>query len=386
MTNSLARPIRYGMVGGGRSALIGSVHRIAAQMDGNFELVAGALSSDAERAKASAADLRLSPERGYANYEEMAEAERARSDGIEAVVICTPNHVHAGPATAFLNAGIHVICDKPLTATLEEAEELHRVAKASGKVFVLTHNYTGYPMVREARSRVKSGELGEIRLVQVEYPQDWLATPLENTDHKQADWRTDPARSGPGGCVADIGTHAFHLARFVSGLRVDRLSADLATFVPGRPLDDNVHVMLKFENGARGMLWASQVAPGHENGLRVRIYGEKAGLEWVQADPNYLWVAELNRPRKLITRGGHGSGADAAKHIRVPPGHPEGYFEAFATIYTEAAEAIRASDGGKSIPADLLHPGIDDGLEGMRFIYACLDSSRKDSAWVHLEL
>ncbi|MDE0110847.1 MAG: Gfo/Idh/MocA family oxidoreductase [Albidovulum sp.] len=385
MTSSFARPIRYGMIGGGRNALIGSIHRIAAKMDGNFELVAGALSSEAERAKASAADLGLSPERGYATYEEMANAESGRPDGIEAVVICTPNHVHAGPAISFLNAGVHVICDKPLTATLEEAEELHRIVKASDKVFVLTHNYTGYPMVREARSRVQSGELGEIRLVQVEYPQDWLAKPLENTDHKQADWRTDPARSGPGGCVADIGTHAFHLARFVSGLRVDRISAELTSFVPGRLLDDNVHAMLKFENGARGMLWASQVAPGHENGLRVRIYGEKAGLEWVQADPNYLWLAELDQPRKQITRGGHGSGADAAKYIRVPAGHPEGYFEAFATIYTEAAAAIRACDAGESIPDDLLQPGIEDGLEGMRFIYACLESSRKNSAWVDLE-
>ena len=385
MTFYSANRIPYGMVGGGRNALIGSVHRLAANLDGNFELVAGALSSEPERARASAADLGLSPDRAYATYEDMAKAESARPDGIRAVVICTPNHVHAGPAIAFLEAGIHVICDKPLTATIEEAEELNGAVKASGKVFVLTHNYTGYPMVREARSRVRSGELGEIRVVHVEYPQDWLAKPLETTDHKQADWRTDPARSGPGGCVADIGTHAFHLARFVSGLRVARLAAELSSFVPGRALDDNVQVMLKFENGASGMLWASQVAPGHENGLRLRIYGERSGLEWTQADPNYLWVSELGQPRKLITRGGHGSGSESARYIRVPAGHPEGYLEAFATIYTEAAAAIRASDSGEPAPRELLQPGIDDGLEGMRFIYACLESSKRNSAWVGLE-
>ena len=384
MGNSFLPPIRYGMVGGGRDAFIGAVHRIAAAMDGHFRLVAGALSSDPDRAKASGMDLGLSPDRIYASYEEMAESESQREDGIDAVVIVTPNHMHAPPAIKFLRSGFHVICDKPLTATLSEAEQLAETAVSAGKVFVLTHNYSGYPMVREARERIQQGGIGAIRLVHAEYPQDWLAEPLERTGNKQAAWRTDPSRSGPAGCLGDIGTHAFQLLRFVTGLRAASVSAELSTFVQGRRVDDNVQAMLRFENGARGMIWASQVAPGHENGLKLRVYGEKGGLEWVQADPTYLWHSPLGGNRQLITRGGAGAGPAAARVTRIPAGHPEGYLEAFATIYSEAAAAIRARDAGAPVPEEVLFPGIDDGLEGMRFISACIESSAADSAWVRL--
>ena len=384
MGNSFLPPVRYGMIGGGRGAFIGAVHRIAAAMDGHFHLVAGALSSDPERAKASGMDLGLDPDRIYASYEEMAESESKKPDGIEAVVIVTPNHMHAPPAMKFLRRGFHVICDKPLTATLSEAERLAEAAASAGKVFVLTHNYSGYPMVREARERIQQGDIGAIRLVHAEYPQDWLAEPLERTGNKQAEWRTDPSRSGPAGCLGDIGTHAFQLLRFVTGLRVASVSAELSTFVQGRRLDDNVQAMLRFENGARGMIWASQVAPGNENGLKLRVYGEKGGLEWVQADPTYLWHSPLGGNRQMITRGGAGAGPAAARVTRIPAGHPEGYLEAFATIYSEAAAAIRARDAGMPVPEAVLVPGIDDGLEGMRFIAACIESSSADSAWVRL--
>ena len=384
MGNSFLPPVRYGMVGGGRGAFIGAVHRIAAAMDGNFRLVAGALSSDPERAKASGMDLGLNPDRIYASYEEMADSESKRQDGIDAVVIVTPNHMHAPPAMKFLQSGFHVICDKPLTATLSEAERLAETAASAGKVFVLTHNYSGYPMVREARERIQQGDIGEIRLVHAEYPQDWLAEPLEHAGNKQAEWRTDPSRSGPAGCLGDIGTHAFQLLRFVTGLRAASVSAELSTFVQDRRVDDNVQAMLRFENGARGMIWASQVAPGNENGLKLRVYGEKGGLEWIQADPTYLWHSPLGGNRQLITRGGAGAGPAAARVTRIPAGHPEGYLEAFATIYSEAAAAMRARDAGMPVPEEVLVPCIDDGLEGMRFIAACIESSSADSAWVRL--
>jgi predicted dehydrogenase len=287
-------PIRLGMVGGGQGAFIGAVHRIAARLDGEFLLVAGALSSDPERAKASARELGLDPERSYGSFAEMAKAEARRADGIEAVAIVTPNHMHFAPAKAFLEAGIHVICDKPLTATLADARKLAALADKSDALFILTHNYTGYPMVRQAREMVLSGKLGDIRVVQAEYPQDWLTEKVEDTGSKQASWRTDPQKSGAGGATGDIGTHAYNLARFVTGLELDSLAADLDAFVQGRRVDDNAHVLLRFRPkgsapGAKGMLWASQVAPGNENGLKLRVYGTKGGLEWVQADPNYLW-------------------------------------------------------------------------------------------------
>jgi predicted dehydrogenase len=371
------------MVGGGTGAFIGAVHRIAARMDDQYELVAGALSSAPERAHASAAALGIDPSRSYGDFAAMAAAEAARPDGIEAVAIVTPNHLHAAPAHAFLARGIHVFCDKPLTATLQEARDLEAAAKACRTMFILTHNYTGYPMVREARAMIAAGALGALRLVQVEYAQDWLSTPLEGTGHKQAEWRTDPARSGAGGATGDIGTHAYNLVRFVTGLRPTALAADLQSFVPGRKLDDNAHVLLRFAGGARGMLWASQIAPGNENALRLRVYGEKGGLEWAQEDPNYLWHLPLGAPRRRLTRAGAGSGPAASALTRVPAGHPEGYLEGFANLYAEAAAAILARREGREPPDDLL-PGIGDGVEGMVFIDACVRSSAADAAWVAL--
>ncbi|PSJ58029.1 Gfo/Idh/MocA family protein [Kumtagia ephedrae] len=383
-------PIRYGMVGGGQGAFIGAVHRIAARIDGEFELVAGALSSSPERAKASAAELGLDPERSYGSFAEMAKAEAKRSDGIEAVAIVTPNHMHWPAAKAFLEAGIHVICDKPLTSTLADARKLAALAEKSGKLFVLTHNYTGYPMIRQAREMVASGQLGDIRVVQAEYPQDWLTEKAEDSGSKQAAWRTDPKQSGAGGSTGDIGTHAYNLLRFVTGLELDSLAADLDAFVPGRALDDNAHVLLRFKPrgkapGAKGMLWASQVAPGNENGLKLRVYGTKGGLEWTQADPNYLWWTPFGQPKQLITRGGAGSGPAAARMTRVPPGHPEGYLEGFANIYAEAARAIRAmrKKGGKP-PKDVIFPTVQDGVEGVAFVEACVRSSKKNGAWTKL--
>ena len=376
--------IRLGMVGGGEGAFIGGVHRMAARLDGQFELLAGALSSDPERAKASAAALGLAPDRSYGSFAEMAKREARLKDGIEAVAIVTPNHMHYPAAREFLKRGIHVICDKPLTSTMADAKKLAALAETSGALFVLTHNYTGYPMIRQAREMIAAGDLGTIRLVQAEYPQDWLTERLEASGQKQADWRTDPQRSGAGGCVGDIGTHAYNLACFVSGLELAELSAELTTFVEGRRLDDNVQVMLRFRGGARGMWWASQVAPCNENGLRLRVYGEKGGLEWEQEQPNHLWFTPFGEPKRLITRGGAGAGAAAGRVTRVPAGHPEGYLEGFATIYQEAAHAIRAARAGKPAGPEVLYPGISDGLAGMAFIDACVRSSRANGRWMSL--
>lgn len=380
------RRLRLGMIGGGQGAFIGAVHRIASRIDDQYELVAGALSSTPEKSRASGADLGLDPKRCYGSWEEMARTEARRKDAIDAVAIVTPNHVHAGPAIAFLKRGIHVICDKPLTATLPEARRLVAAAEASKALFVLTHNYTGYPMVRQAREMIAAGEIGELRLVHVEYVQDWLSEPIERTGQKQADWRTDPARTGAGGSTGDIGTHAFNLASFITGLDLDRLSADLQTFVPGRRVDDNGHVMMRFRGGARGMLWCSQVAPGNENALRIRVYGTRGGLEWAQEDPNYLWHGPLGEPKRKLTRGGAGAGAAAGRVTRVPPGHPEGYLEAFANIYTEAARAIRAAEAGEKPDAGVIFPTVRDGLLGVAFVDACVRSSKRNGAWTALAI
>lgn len=378
--------IRIGMVGGGEGAFIGAVHRIAMRIDDNYDLVAGALSSTPEKSLRSGAALGLDPKRTYASYEEMAKCEAPRKDGIEAVAIVTPNHMHVPPALAFLKAGIHVICDKPLSISLKEAQKLKGAVAASGKIFALTHNYTGYPLVRQAREMVASGELGEIRLVQVEYPQDWLTENVEKTGQKQADWRTDPARSGAGGAIGDIGTHAYNLADFITQLPVSQISAELTSFVPGRRLDDNCQISLRYANGARGTIWVSQVAPGHENGLKIRIYGSKGGLEWVQANPNYLTYSRLGQPQVTLTRGGPGTGAAAARVTRIPGGHPEGYLEGFANIYTEISRAIRAARTGASLDPAVIFPGLEDGLKGMAFIEAAVASSKKDGKWVALKL
>jgi len=372
--------LRLGMVGGGPGAFIGAVHRMAARLDDRFELVASALSSNPELSMSGAKDLHIA--RPYRTYEEMASAESKRPDGIDAVSIVTPNHLHHAPAKAFLEAGIHVICDKPLTTTLADALDLAATVERTDLVFGLTHNYTGYPLVRQARAMATGGELGPIRIVQVEYPQDWLATPLEKTGHKQAEWRTDPARSGPGGSLGDIGTHAYNLACFVTGLTCEALAADVTTFVPGRRVDDNIQVMLRFSSGAKGALWASQVATGNENNLRLRVYGEKAGIEWRQEDPNELAFMPLGEPRRTIRRGSAGTGPAAAHATRIPSGHPEGYLEAFAQLYTDLAEQIVARKEGRRPDSNaLLVPGVADGVDGVRFIQAVLESSRNGSAW-----
>ncbi|MBV6658204.1 MAG: Gfo/Idh/MocA family oxidoreductase [Devosiaceae bacterium] len=381
-----AHRLRLGMVGGGRDAFIGGVHRIAARIDDKFELVAGCFSSTPEKSRASGADLGLDPSRVYDDFIEMAKREGRLKTGIDAVAIVTPNHMHYPVAREFLKRGVHVICDKPLTSTLADAKKLVAAAEKSGAVFVLTHNYTGYPLVRQAREMVSAGELGDIRVVQAEYPQDWLAEPLEQTGMKQAAWRTDPAQSGAGGSIGDIGTHAFNLASFVTGLELAELSAELTTFVEGRRLDDNAQVMLRFEGGARGMLWSSQVATGNENALKLRVYGTKGGLEWSQEDPNYLWFTPLGEPKRLITRGGAGAGEAAGRATRIPPGHPEGYLEGFATIYSEAADAIRAAQAGTDPDPTISFPTVRDGLVGVAFVDACVRSSARNGAWVKLAI
>ncbi len=378
------RRIRLGMIGGGQGAFIGAVHRIAARLDDDYELIAGALSSEPERAKASGLELGLSAERSYGTWQALLAGEAARPDGMDVVAIVTPNHMHYGPAKAALEAGFHVICDKPMTRSLPEAEDLAETAKRSGRLFCLTHNYTGYPLVRQARAMVQAGDLGPIRLVQMEYPQDWLSERLEASGQKQASWRTDPARSGAGGCVGDIGTHAYNLGAYVSGLETEALLADLTTFVEGRALDDNVQILLRYKGGARGMLWASQVAPGNENALRLRVYGETGGLSWSQENPNQLWHNPLGEPPRLITRGGPGSCEAAGRLTRIPPGHPEGYLESFANIYAEMAAAMRAAREGGSADSTVDFPSVAAGVAGLAFISAAVESSSKGGVWMQL--
>lgn len=379
-SETLGRRIRLGMVGGGNDAFIGGVHRIAARIDHRFDLVAGALSSTPEKSRASGEAIGIP--RIYDDFKQMARSEARRKDGIEAVAIVTPNHLHYLAAREFLKRGVHVICDKPLTSTLADAKKLVKAAEDSEALFVLTHNYTGYPMVRQARAMIAAGDIGPIRVVQVEYPQDWLT---EHQSFKQAEWRTDPARSGAGGSTGDIGTHAFNLTCFVTQLEVESLAADLQAFVPGRRVDDNAHVMLRFSGGARGMLWSSQVAPGNENALRLRVYGEKGGLEWAQEDPNNLWFTPFGEAKRLITRNGAGAGDAAARVSRIPPGHPEGYLEGFANIYSEAAEAIMAHRAGQDPGEDVIYPTVQDGLKGVQFVAACVKSSARNAAWVRLD-
>ena len=374
--------IRYAMVGGGRGAFIGAVHRIAARMDDRYELVAGALSSNPENAKLSAADLHIAPDRAYTSFDELLRVEKSRADGIQAVVIVTPNHMHFPVAKAALEAGINVICDKPVTRTLEEALELQKIAAQSSAYFALTHNYSAYPLVRYARELVGKGSLGKIRVVQVEYPQEWL-TVAAAPDNKQASWRTNPALTGTG-CLGDIGTHAFQLAQFISQQKVQAVCSDVMSCVEGRLVDDNVHVLLRFDGGARGMLWASQVAPGCENGLRIRVYGEKASIEWAQESPNELWYAELNKPRQRVTRRGDIGSEIAARGMRTPGGHPEGYLEAFANLYHDIADILIAHQAGERHYLQDWVPSIDTGVEGMKFIQAVLNSSESDGSWKSL--
>jgi len=374
--------IRLGIVGGGIGSFVGSIHRIAARLDDRYELLAGALSSEPKRAADSAAELGIDPRRSYASFEQMAKKEGKLKHGIEAVAIVTPNHLHCAVAKAFLEAGIHVICDKPLSSSLEDAEQIEKIVEGSGLIFAITYNYSGYPMVRHAREMVAAGKLGNIRIIQVEYAQDWLATNIEAEGQKQAVWRTDPARAGTGGSIGDIGTHAFHLAEFISGLEAKSLLADLDTFVAGRNLDDNANILLHYSNGAKGMLWSSQVASGQENALRIRLFGDKGGLEWDQEDPNYLQYRPLQETRQILTRGGSGVGEMAARATRIPAGHPEGFLEGFANLYRDIADMIEASRTGKSLTT--LVPDVTDGVKGVRFVEKAVSSNAAGSIWQHL--
>ena len=373
-----------GMVGGGRDAFIGAVHRIAAAIDQQVNLVCGAFSSTPEKSKASGEDFMLPAARCYGNFEEMMEKEAALPEGerMDFVTIVTPNHMHFPAAKAALEAGFHVLSDKPATLTKEEALELKDIIAKSGKLYGLTHNYTGYPMIKQAKKLVSEGALGKVRKIVVEYPQGWLATALEQEGAKQAEWRTDPKRSGAAGCMGDIGTHAENLAEYVTGLEIDELAADLSIFVPGRHLDDDGNVLLRFKNGAKGVLHASQISVGCENNLSLRVYGEKGGLEWHQLEPNTLQVHALGEPTKIYRTGNDYVCEEAAYNSRTPFGHPEGYLEAFANIYRNFADHIRAFNAGEE-PTELVndYPKIDDGIRGMAFIEAVVASSKQNAAW-----
>jgi len=378
------RKLRFGMIGGGRGAFIGAVHRIAALMDGRAELVAGAFSSDPGRSIASGRDFFLDRGRVYGTYEEMAKREAALPPGqrVDFVVIVTPNHQHFPPAKLFLESGFNVVCDKPVTFDLAEAKALQKIVAKTKKVFALTHNYTGNTMVKQARALVRAGELGELRKVVVEYPQGWLSTHLEATGQKQASWRTDPKRSGAAGCIGDIGTHAENLARYVTGLHISELCADLTTFVKGRQLDDDGNILVRYKGGAKGVLHASQICVGDENNLNLRVYGTKAAIEWYQEHPNELIVKFPDKPRQVWRRGNGYLGESAKKFTRIPAGHPEGYLEAFGNVYCEAFRAIEAEVAGEPMPADLDFPTIADGVEGMAFIETAVKSAQLGAKWV----
>lgn len=381
----MARKIRMGMVGGGRGAFIGGVHRMAAAIDGEIELVCGAFSSDPEKSRLSGEDLYLPADRVYGSYTEMIEKEKALPEGerMDFISIVTPNHVHFGPAKMALENGFHVVCDKPLCFDMEEAHALAKLVKESGLIFALTHNYTGYPMVKQAKAMVANGDLGEIRKVVVEYPQGWLSTFLESTDQKQAAWRTDPKRSGIAGAMGDIGTHAENLAEYITGLKIDKMCADISTIVEGRLLDDDGNVLLRFENGARGVLHASQISAGEENNLNIRVYGEKAGIHWFQMEPNSLIVRWLDKPMEILRTGIGELYPAAQSSTRLPGGHPEGYLEAFASIYKNFAYCVRAFQEGKDPePVYQDFPTVDDGVRGMNFIYKVIESGKSDEKWI----
>jgi len=379
------RRLRLAMIGGGRGAFIGAIHRMAARLDDRYELVAGVLSSTPERARASGADLYLDPDRAYTSLDAMLAVESQRSDRIDVVAVVTPNHLHHAATRRCLEAGFHVICDKPLTKTIAEAQDLLDVAARTRRVLAVTYNYSGYPLVRQARDMVASGELGELRAIQVEYAQGWLATSIEAQGDKQAAWRTDPERAGVAGAVGDIGSHAFHLTEFVTGLRVSHVAADLTAHVAGRRLDDDAHMMLRFEGSARGSLWVSQVAVGLENNLRLRVFGSRGSLEWSQEAPNQLRYARQGQASVCITRGGAHTLPSAARATRIPAGHPEGYIEAFAQLYRDTADLIAAAEGHAEMTENArLVPSAKDGLRGVQFIHAAVASSRSNAAWVEL--
>lgn len=366
--------LRLAMIGGGPGSMIGAVHRFATRLDDRYDLVAGVFSTKAESNRATAGQLRLAAERCYDDYQSLISAEAKRDDGARVVAITTPNHSHYAIACACIEAGLDVVCEKPMTMTLAEAEDLQKRLSASQSRLVLMHNYCGYPLVQHARELVQNGDLGRIRSVQVEYVQDWLSE-VPDADNKQAAWRLDPKRAGAAGALGDIGTHAFQLAGFISGLKLAAVSADLSAMVEGRVLDDNVHALLRFEGGAKGMLWASQTAPGFENALRIRVIGDKASLAWAQEDPNELWFAPLNQPQQRLTRRASWMSAEAARGIRIPAGHPEGYLEGFANLYQALADGVAGQAEGGWLP------DVSTGVEGLRFINATLQSSQADGVW-----
>lgn len=374
------RRLRAGMVGGGAGSLIGGLHRIACELDSQALVVAGAMSSDPKRAKESADAWYL--DRSYGSFQEMAEAEAKHPEGIDFVIVATPNNMHFPAAKAFLEAGIHVVCDKPMTFTLEEALELSRIVEKSKLLFAVTHNYTGYPAVRQAREMIEKGELGEIRKVMVEYLQDWLMDPIEQSGNKQAAWRTDPAKSGISCCVGDIGTHGENLMEYITGLKIQSLCADLTAFAPGRKLDDDANMLLRLEKGAKGYLSCSQVACGEENNLNIRVYGTKAAIEWHQQDPNELIVKPKGKPRESWRRGFGYMGEASKAATRTPPGHPEGYLEAFATLYKHVCADIRRMKNGQ--PRRGGYPTAADGVRGLQFVIKAVESSNKGAVWVDM--
>jgi predicted dehydrogenase len=378
-------PLRLGMIGGGQGAFIGAVHRHAARIDGLYNLVCGCFSSNAEKSKASGAELGIAESRTYATFTEMIEKENAlpENERMQVVSIVTPNHVHFEPTKLALENGYHVVLDKPMTFSLAEAMELQKVVESSNALFSLTHTYTGYPMIKQARQMIKNGELGKIRKVYVEYPQGWLSSFLEGSDQKQAAWRTDPKQSGIAGAIGDIGTHAFNMAEYVTGLQVTHINAHINIFVHGRQLDDDGDVLLKFNNGATGILFATQVAAGCENNVKIRVYGEKGGLEWQQEDNNSLTVKWLDQPAQIYRTGGPGNNSFATHNMRTPSGHPEGYIEAFANIYRNFALHIQAKNNGQTPAPEVLdYPGISDGVRGMMFIEKTIESGKSDVKWL----
>lgn len=375
------------MVGGGRGAFIGQVHRMAANLDGKIELVAGAFSSDPEKSKLSGQDFFIDPDRAYASYEEMAKAEAAREDGIDFVSIVVQNHLHFSVAKCFLDAGINVICDKPLTIDLQQAKELKRIVEDSGLIFALTHNYTGYPMVKEARRMIKDGELGRLLKIVTEYPQGYAVGDVEGEGSGAiANWRADPKIAGKSNCMGDIGTHAHNLTKYITGLEIDELAAELTAFIPGRELDDDGNCLVRFTEGVKGIIYASQISNGDENNLNIRVYGTKASLEWHQENPNELIVKFANAPRKTYRRGNDYLGAAAQENSRTPFAHPEGFIEAFANVYLAAAKAISDQIDGTPPPGEGYDfPTVDDGVAGVAFIAACVESSQKNASWTKLD-
>ncbi len=384
--NNDQKKINYGMVGGGPGSLIGEVHRKAAKFDGKAEIVSGAFSRSYEKTLQTGKELNLAEERLYEDYKEMAEAESAREDGIDFVSVVVPNKFHHDIAKKFLESGINVVCDKPLTVTLEEAKELESITRDKDLLFAVTYTYSGYPMVKQARELVQSGELGDIRVIQGEYPQEWLAAPVEEEGNKQAEWRTDPELSGDTNCVGDIGSHIENTVSYITDLDIESIAANMSIFGEGRELDDNAEMMLKFSNGSTGSFWCSQVAIGHDNGLKVRVYGTKGSLIWKQENPNYLEVSSLEGPKEIISRGRDELYPSAADSVRLPGGHPEGFYEAFSNIYRNFLDALEDKKSGKDVkPENYDYPDVVEGVQGVKFIEKCIESSQQNSEWVKFD-